>query len=66
MDPVRASRAFFGGAGNPNRGLTRGLLDVPGWQTMSVAEAAQAVQVSAYPDEYAHWEASARRWLTVL
>ncbi|QSB07189.1 M23 family metallopeptidase [Natronoglycomyces albus] len=31
------------------------LLDVEGWESMSVAEAAQAVQVSAYPDAYEHW-----------
>ena len=30
--------------------------DVDGWEDMSVAEAAQAVQVSAYPDYYAQWE----------
>jgi LysM repeat protein len=28
-DPDRAARAFFGGAGDPNGTLTRGLLDVP-------------------------------------
>lgn len=31
------------------------LLDVSGWESMSVAEAAQEVQVSAYPDAYEHW-----------
>jgi len=66
MDTDYAARAFFGGAGNPNPGRTRGLLDVPGWQSMSVTEAAQAVQVSAYPDSYAKWEASARVWLREL
>ena len=66
MDPTRASLAFFGGAGNPNPGVTRGLLDIPGWDTMSVTEAAQAVQISAHPDFYAKWEASARLWLPQL
>lgn len=66
LDPVRATKAFFGGASNPNRGLTTGLLDVPGWQSMSVTVAAQAVQKSAYPDAYAKWEASARSWLAEL
>ena len=30
-----------------------------GWQSMTVAQAAQAVQISAYPDAYAKWETSA-------
>jgi FOG: LysM repeat len=66
MDPERAARAFFGGEHNPNPGRTRGLLDIPGWQAMTVTEAAQAVQISAYPDSYAKWEASARVWLREL
>ncbi|THV24545.1 hypothetical protein [Glycomyces paridis] len=32
------------------------LEDVGGWQDMSIASAAQAVQVSAFPDAYAQWE----------
>ncbi|WP_339124276.1 C40 family peptidase [Pseudonocardia sp. D17] len=32
------------------------LLAVPGWQSMSLSQAAQAVQVSAFPDAYARWE----------
>ncbi|MCD0443851.1 hypothetical protein LO763_09465 [Glycomyces sp. A-F 0318] len=32
------------------------LEDVDGWEGMSIASAAQAVQVSAYPDYYAQWE----------
>jgi LysM repeat protein len=66
LDPVRATKAFFGGSSNPNPGLTTGLLDVPGWQSMSVTAAAQAVQKSGHPDEYAKWEASARAWLSEL
>ena len=66
MDPVRAGLAFFGGAGNPNQDVTRGLLDIPGWESMTVTEAAQAVQISAHPDYYAKWEASARAWLAEL
>ncbi|OUE27958.1 lytic transglycosylase [Clavibacter michiganensis] len=62
-DPVYASRAFFGGSVNPNPGATRGLLDIPGWKSMTVTQAAQAVQYSAYPDAYAKWEASAWTWL---
>ncbi|MHA6668291.1 LysM peptidoglycan-binding domain-containing protein [Homoserinimonas sp. A447] len=65
-DPVYASRLFFGGPSNPNTGNTRGLLDIPGWQSMTVTQAAQAVQISAYPDAYAKWEASAWVWLDQL
>ncbi|AGW41691.1 lipoprotein [Leifsonia xyli subsp. cynodontis DSM 46306] len=66
LDADRATRAFFGGGGNPNTGKTRGLLDIPGWTSMSVAQAAQAVQLSAHPDAYAKWEASARAWVAQL
>ncbi|MFF1879357.1 LysM peptidoglycan-binding domain-containing protein [Leifsonia sp. NPDC058230] len=66
LDPTYAARAFYGGANNPNPGLTRGLLDIPGWQSMPVTQAAQAVQLSAYPDAYAKWEVSARSWLPQL
>lgn len=64
-DPEHAIRAFYGGATNPNYGLTRGLLDIPGWQSMTVSEAAQAVQISAYPDRYGQWEVSAALWLAL-
>ncbi len=53
MDPVWSSRAFYGGPSGPNHGSPRGLLDIDGWQTMDPGAAAQAVQVSAYPDRYA-------------
>ncbi|TFD77980.1 LysM peptidoglycan-binding domain-containing protein [Cryobacterium sp. Sr8] len=66
LDPVRASRAFFGGTDNPNRGVTRGLLDISGWESLTVTQAAQAVQVSAYPNHYAKWEVSARLWVAEL
>jgi murein DD-endopeptidase MepM/ murein hydrolase activator NlpD len=52
IDPTSAARMFFTGG----HGGQRGLLDVPGWQQMPVTRAAQAVQVSAYPDAYAKWE----------
>lgn len=65
-DTVHASRLFFGGPSNPNKGKTRGLLDIAGWQSMTVTQAAQAVQRSAYPDAYAKWETSARAWLAQL
>ena len=62
-DPVRATKAFFGGPSDPNGSRTRGLLDIPGWESMSFAGAAQAVQISAFPDRYATWEAPAFGWL---
>ncbi|MDQ4138711.1 MAG: LysM peptidoglycan-binding domain-containing protein [Actinomycetota bacterium] len=66
LNVTHAARLFFGGPSNPNRGVTRGLLDVPGWQSMTVTQAAQAVQVSAHPDAYAKWEKSARAWYAEL
>ncbi|NJC73135.1 hypothetical protein HC031_25950 [Planosporangium thailandense] len=41
MDPPTATRLFY-----------RRLLAVPGWQTMSISDAAQAVQRSAFPGAY--------------
>ncbi|CAN5119957.1 hypothetical protein BH11ACT4_BH11ACT4_17090 [soil metagenome] len=64
--PSYAAQLFYGGPSNPNAGRTRGLLDIPGWQSMSVTQAAQRVQISAYPDAYAKWEDSARAWLAEL
>jgi LysM repeat protein len=66
MDPAYSARLFFGGPTNPNRGKTRGLLDIPGWQTKTVAQAAQAVQLSAFPDAYAKWETTARAAFATL
>ncbi|WP_238009377.1 C40 family peptidase [Dactylosporangium sp. AC04546] len=57
-DPVKATTAF----------LTR-LVRVPGWATIPLTQAAQAVQRSAYPEAYAPWESLAtalveRYWTT--
>lgn len=52
MDPAAAATMFYtGGAAGQH-----GLLDIAGWQQMSIARAAQAVQVSAFPEAYAKWE----------
>ena len=64
--PAYAAALFYGGPSNPNRGYTRGLLDIPGWESMPLTEAAQRVQISAYPDAYAKWESVAWQWLTEL
>jgi hypothetical protein len=47
-DPEYATTAFL-----------NGLKGVDGWQDMPLTEAAQTVQVSAYPDHYAQWEKQA-------
>jgi len=60
-EPTYAAAAFFGGPSSPTD--NPGLLDVVGWESMPLTEAAQAVQRSAFPDAYAKWEAAARTWL---
>ncbi|MET0162535.1 MAG: LysM peptidoglycan-binding domain-containing protein [Microbacteriaceae bacterium] len=62
LDPAFAARAFYTGTADGNRGL----LDIGGWQSMSLTQAAQAVQISAHPTAYAKWEASAWSWLSEL
>lgn len=49
LDPRYAANAFY-----------RALVKVPGWQTIDVTVAAQAVQRSAMPTGYAGWESEAR------
>ena len=49
MTPRYAAAAFF-----------RRLAQVPDWQTLSVTDAAQAVQRSAAPGAYAQWDPQAR------
>lgn len=66
MDPVWSSRTFYGGPSGPNHGSPRGLLDIDDWQTMDPGVAAQAVQVSAYPDRYAVNQPIAEKVLTML
>ncbi|MEV4555757.1 C40 family peptidase [Kitasatospora sp. NPDC049285] len=45
LDPVHASTEFYSA-----------LQQVSGWESMTVTQAAQAVQGSGYPDAYAKWE----------
>ena len=47
-DPSYASGRFYDA-----------LVEVPGWQQMSLTRAAQQVQYSAFPDAYAQWEPQA-------
>ena len=66
MDPAYQAQAFFGGPNGPNHGSPRGLLDVPNWQQLDPGSAAQAVEVSAYPDRYRNWQPVAEAILTAL
>ncbi|WP_164888712.1 MULTISPECIES: C40 family peptidase [Paenarthrobacter] len=59
MDITYNARAFYGGTSGPNHGSPRGLLDIPGWGSLSKGQAAQAVQVSAFPELYDRWERQA-------
>jgi hypothetical protein len=54
-DPTFASAAFY-----------RALNEVEGWETMSVTDAAQEVQISAAPHAYAKWEGEARVLARIL
>ncbi len=65
-DPARSIATFYGGAADPNGTATRGLLDIPGWESLAFTDAAQAVQISAYPERYGEWEQQAYRWLAAL
>lgn len=77
-DPAYAAKAFFLGVtaaapgdygsvgGGTGHGHIPGLTDIDGWQSMTPGEAAQAVQRSAYPDEYAKHVSSANEILNAL
>ncbi|MEV0806862.1 hypothetical protein [Micromonospora sp. NPDC050200] len=55
MRPAYAARAFYAA-----------LAEVPGWQELSVTAAAQAVQISAFPDAYAPHEQRATTVVATL
>lgn len=55
MDPRFAANAFYDA-----------LIRVDGWETMSVTEAAQAVQRSGFPEAYSQHEQRAEVWATAL
>jgi hypothetical protein len=58
-----SARAFYGIADHTHN---PGLLDVPNWQQLTVGQAAQAVQRSAFPTLYADDELLARQLVTEL
>jgi len=66
MDPTYQVQAFYGGPTGPNFPSPRGLLDIPGWELMDPGEAAQAVEVSAYPDRYQNYQPVAETILATL
>lgn len=66
LDRDRSIRVFYGGAADPNGAQTSGLLDIDGWDALAFTDAAQAVQISAFPARYGAWEAQARQWLAEL
>lgn len=57
LDPVKSSQAFYGEADHTSN---PGLMDIPGWESMPLGQAAQEVQRSAFPEAYAKWEPDAR------
>lgn len=59
-NPVEATKMFFRGG----HGGQRGLFAFKNRDQMTLAQAAQAVQVSAFPDAYAKWEDEARAILS--
>ena len=65
VDSARSTRVFYGGSADPNGQSSRGLLDIAGWESMRFTDAAQAVQISAYPERYGQWETQAYQWLGV-
>ncbi|MFD6756148.1 M23 family metallopeptidase [Micromonospora gifhornensis] len=55
LDPRYAATKFY-----------EKLVRVPGWQGMSLTAAAQAVQISAFPDAYAKWQSDAQRLVDLI
>lgn len=55
MDPVYAAGKFYDA-----------LVEVQGWQKLSLTKAAQSVQYSGFPDAYAKWEPQATTLATAL
>lgn len=63
-DPLYALRVFLHGVRVPAGYHVPGLYNIRGWQGMRLGDAAQRVQVSAYPRAYDKWERQAEGWLT--
>lgn len=65
MDRGRSIRVFYGGPSDPNGSNSRGLLDIAGWESKAFTDAAQSVQISAFPHRYGQWESQAYEWLAL-
>lgn len=61
-DVAKTAHLFFTG-GHAGQ---KGLLDIKGWQQMSKGQAAQKVQVSAFPNAYAKWEKMATALVSAI
>ncbi len=74
MDPAYAAQAFFGTPPNAqlpsdlgqfSSALKKGLQNISNWQNMDPGEAAQRVQMSAFPDRYNQHKLEAYGFLTL-
>ncbi|WP_088284895.1 M23 family metallopeptidase [Kineosporia sp. A_224] len=63
MTPRGAAHLFFTGGRAPG---TPGLLDLPGWTSMPLWQAANRVQRSAFPTAYARWQTLATTMVATL
>ncbi len=68
MDPAYSAQAFFGSKPGSNAppALSKGLQNLPNWQSMDPGAAAQAVQRSAFPDRYNEKKGQAQDYVTRL
>jgi hypothetical protein len=55
QDPVYAAGKFYDG-----------LVEVPGWESLRVTDAAQSVQISGFPEAYQQWEPMAQAWTSAI
>lgn len=65
-DNAYQARVFFLGHDSTKGFHIPGLVDIKGWESMSLTQAAQRVQVSAFPDAYAKHEPLATSLVTRL
>ncbi|MDR6867796.1 LysM repeat protein [Microbacterium resistens] len=62
-DPAHSISAFFRGVDGAGGPTAIGLLDVAEWEALPFTDAAQSVQLSAYPLRYGAWEEQAAAWV---
>ena len=66
LDHAYQARVFFLGNDSTSGFHIPGLVDIPNWRDLTLTQAAQKVQVSAFPDAYAKHEPIARSLVTKL